>query len=925
MKSIFASILILLIGLGFLNAQVVTSDPAFPSESNALTIYFYAAQGTGGLKDHIGDIYAHTGVITENSTSGTDWKYVKTDWPNGSNSATVNIQETRLTKVSDNLYSLEIAPSLREYYNVPPEEEILQMAFVFRNETGSITGKDDGGADIFVDLYTGAMTVEVISPNKNIIVDPLSEISFVSAASESATIDLYLNNDLIKTETTTSLTHVFNLDTPGDYWMKVFATTAEQSAADSVLVHVLGTQVTETIPDGLVDGINYVNNQTAQLVLYAPGKQHVFAVGDFNAWAPSVDARMKKDGDRYWITISGLTEGEEYAFQYYIDGEILLADPYTEKVLDPSNDKWIQDATYPNLKEYPHDFTTGLASVLQTGQQEYAWEQTNFTPPEKDKLVIYEMLLRDFLATHDWKTLTDTLDYFSKLGVNAIEIMPFNEFEGNESWGYNVSFYFAPDKYYGPKEDLQAFIDSCHGRGIAVIMDMVLNHSYSQSPFVQLYFNPATFKVTEENPWYNVESPNSAYSWGYDFDHESQATKDLVDRVNGHWLNEYNLDGFRFDFTKGFTNTPGDGGSYDAARIAILKRMADEIWNENPNAYVIFEHFAANNEEIVLSDHGMMIWGNITGNYGEAAMGWHENGKSDFNWISYKNRGWNDPRLVGYMESHDEERLMFKNLSWGNANGSYNTQNLSTALARMELAGAFFFTIPGPKMIWQFGELGYDYSIDENGRVGNKPIRWDYYGVKNRKKLYDVYSALIHLKTSEPAFSTSDFNMDVSGALKRIELNHSDMDVRIIGNFDVIETTIDPSFSQTGNWFDYFRGETLNVTGVHELITLSPGEYRIYTTKQLEQPVIIDKVEKTEVLESGTTVYPVPATAFLYVSTSSETTNLSIYDINGRLVTQHDSQGLDQTINVEGLNSGVYFMRIGFENEQVEYLKFIKE
>ncbi len=95
---------------------------------------------------------------------------------------------------------------------------------------------------------------------------------------------------------------------------------------------------------------------------------------------------------------------------------------------------------------------------------------------------------------------------------------------------------------------------------MAVIIDMVLNHSYGQSPLVQLYFD-GNGKVSADNPWYNVDSPNPVYSWGYDFNHESLDTKDFVDRVNSYWLEEFRVDGFRFDFTKGFTNTPGDGGT----------------------------------------------------------------------------------------------------------------------------------------------------------------------------------------------------------------------------------------------------------------------------------------------------------------------------------------------------------------------------
>ena len=113
------------------------------------------------------------------------------------------------------------------------------------------------------------------------------------------------------------------------------------------------------------------------------------------------------------------------------------------------------------------------------------------------------------------------------------------------------------------------------------------------------------------------------------------------------------------------------------------------------------------------------------------------------------------------MESHDEERLMFKNLTYGNSSGSYSIKNFNVALNRMKLAGAFFFTVPGPKMIWQFGELGYDVSIDFNGRVGEKPVRWNYLGDDRRTNLYKVYAALTKLKTDYEAFSTTNFTLDV--------------------------------------------------------------------------------------------------------------------------------------------------------------------
>ncbi|MEN8229050.1 MAG: alpha-amylase family glycosyl hydrolase [Bacteroidota bacterium] len=916
MKSILSFSPLLLLMISFtINAQIITTDPALPTAGDAVIVYYDATRGTAGLKDYTGDVYAHTGVLTNLSAGGSDWKYVKTDWG-------VNSDETKLTRVSANLYSLDVGPSIREYYGVPETETITHMAFVFRSSDSELEGKNDGGTDIFVEVFEAGLSISIINPHRNTIVDPDSDVVFEAAASQEANLLLYLNNNQVKSVTGENITHTFSLDTPGDYWIKVTAEAEGEMVADSLFIHVKETQITGPVPIGVIDGINYVDEQTVTLVLHAPLKEDVFVIGDFNNWTPNSDSRMTKDGNRFWITITNLTPDEIYGFQYLVDGELVIADPYTEMTLDP-NDKGIDEATYPGLKPYPTGITTGITSVLHTGQEPYAWNHPGFTAPEPHKLVIYELLVRDFIRAHDWKTLSDTLGYLATLGVNAIELMPVNEFEGNESWGYNPSFYFATDKYYGPAVDLKAFIDSCHGRGIAVIIDMVLNHSYSQSPLVQICFENG--KVSAGNPWYNVNSPNQTYSWGYDFDHESQDTKDFIDRVNSYWLDSFRVDGFRFDFTKGFTNTPGDGWAYDASRIAILKRMADAIWSVNSDAYVILEHLADNSEERVLSNYGMMLWGNMNYKYNEATMGYHDSNKSDFSGISYKSRGWNDPHLVGYMESHDEERLMFKNLEYGASSGSYNIQELNTALSRMELAGAFFIPIPGPKMIWQFGELGYDYSIDYDCRVCNKPISWDYYKKGVRRRVYQVWSALIGLKLNEPAFGSDDFTLFVSDAVKRIEINHTDMDVRIIGNFDVINQSVDPSFSRGGWWYSFFEGDSTDVTDLHGTISLAPGEYRIYTTKKLYTPDITSGVHETWPEAGDFHVYPNPVSGVLHMEPLPESARLTIFNSSGQVVKTVEMDNNQDQVDLSSLLPGLYIISRRPEKKEPEYVKIIRE
>jgi len=452
---------------------------------------------------------------------------------------------------------------------------------------------------------------------------------------------------------------------------------------------------------------------------------------------------------------------------------------------------------------------------------------------------------------------------------------------------------------------------------------MVLNHSFGQSPFVQLYldhYGSEEIFMELPNPWFNASSPNQSYKWGADFNHESPSTQKLVDRVTSYWMTEYKVDGFRFDFTKGFTNTPGDGGAYDAPRIAILKRMADRIWETNSNAYVILEHLAVNSEETALSNYGMMLWGNINYNYCEASMGYVST--SDFSGISYKSRGWANPNLVGYMESHDEERMMYRNITYGNStNTSYNVKYIPIGLARNELAALFFLAVPGPKMIWQFGELGYDISIDQNGRVGRKPIHWDYMQDYDRRHLLSTYSQLINLKKEYPVFETSDFWISFYGSKKWIKLIGSDMDAVAMGNFDVQNATYTLDFPNSGRWYEYFAQDSVDLATTSFTAPFNPGEYRLYTTKRIIKKDIFLGIDSKPVLNTNTEfdVFPNPSNGLFSVNVNlnnHQKVNISIYSIIGQKVFNSDYNNLSMGINTfdiqlpSSITQGIYICRI---------------
>jgi len=742
----------------------------------------------------------------------------------------------------------------------------------------------------------------------------------------------------------------------GTHELKIVAVTQSGATrADSTTFSFItsATVVNEARPQGLQDGITYDSNDATKvtLSLFAPGKQYVYVIGDFNDWGVNTNFLMKRDALKadsvwHWITLTGLTPGQEYGFQYLVDGAIRVADPYATKILDPWNDSFIGSTTYPNLKPYPTGKTTNIVGVMNTRPAVYEWQTTGYTPPPKDKLVIYELLVRDFLSQSNYQTLLDTLDYLENLGVNAIELMPVKEFEGNISWGYNPMFFLALDKAYGTPHAFKRFVDEAHSRGIAIILDQVLNHAFGLNPLVRLWWDGANNRPAADSPYFNPIAKHD-FNVGYDFNHESKATQHFVDRVNRYWIEEYKIDGYRFDLSKGFTQVNSLGnvgfwGQYDASRVRLLKRMADRIWDVKPSTYVILEHFADNNEERELGAYGMMLWNNVTHTYQEASMGWVNT--SNISNAHHSNRGFGTPALISYMESHDEQWIMLKNRLFGNSsNVNHDVKNVSVALQRQKLTGAFFFPVPGPKMLWQFGELGYGGAPSEClndspdcanpivapqvGRTAPKPIRWEYRANAQRYNLYRTWAALIRLKTEYPAFSNpSTYTQSMGGAIKSYRMTHPDFDVTVIGNFGVTAADANITFTRTGTWFDYFTGSSRTVSNATESIRLEPAEFRIFTTSLLPTPPagIVTDIEDDRAQTDTPTMtallgnYPNPfnpSTVIGYQLSVAGETTIRVYDLLGRevavLVNGFQTPGrYEVSFHAGHLSSGVYLIRM---------------
>ncbi|MBO9204277.1 MULTISPECIES: alpha-amylase family glycosyl hydrolase [Niastella] len=600
--------------------------------------------------------------------------------------------------------------------------------------------------------------------------------------------------------------------------------------------------ITADVPAKVSDGVTFINSgASAVFNLYAPGRNRVAVIGEFNNWKATT-MTQSTDGNRWWVQIDNLDPAREYAYQYLLDDTLQVADPYTHKVLDPDHDAAVPASVYPDLKAYPAGTAAkGIVSVMQANPAAYTWQVGSFTRTDPKDMVVYELLVRDFVATHSYVTLIDSLNYLANLGINAIELLPVNEFEGNDSWGYNTNFMFALDKYYGTPNAYKAFIDACHARGIAVIQDIVLEDQFGSSPMVRMYAT-SSGSPADKNPWFN-QTNRHPYAVGYQLNHESEATVYYTENVLKYWMQEYHIDGYRFDQSKAFTQTNSGNNdatwsAYDASRVAIWTKYIRYLQSLDASFYIILEHFSADQEEKALAGLGAIMWNNLNTNASQATMSYNDAGGSwDLKRLFYDAHGFTTPyNLMTYIESHDEERLQFKNGQYGNHAGAYNIRDLTTGLGRQQLIAAFALAAPGPKMIWQFGELGYDISIDYNGRTGSKPIYWNYLQDANRKALYNTYATLIKLKKKNPVFTTTNYTYKLDDAVKTISLNGPDgTRVMVVGNFDVVAQTAVIAFPVTGDWYDNLSGGKVSVTASPFSITLAPGQYHIYSTTLLKQ------------------------------------------------------------------------------------------
>ena len=723
----------------------------------------------------------------------------------------------QLTKVGDK-WQLEI-DNMYEFYSIPTGTEVTALAFVFHDGPGgSKEGKTATGGDIFIVL-------------------------------------------------------------------------GEDNSEDDIWAAVEGLMPTTLArPAGVSNGIYYgADGTSVTLCTYAASKteaaKRVFLIGDMTGWKLDAAHQLYKDGNYFWITLTGLEPGKEYRFQYAIeraDGlKKQICDLYSEKVIHP-DDQWEPRQADPTLIQYPlKGADGGYVTVIQPSKPAFEWSDAtlNFQRPDKNNLVIYELWVYDYTAKRTIEGVRERLDYLQQLGVNAIELMPICEFEGNKSWGYNPVLYFAPDRAYGSENDIKTFIDECHQHGMAVIMDMVFNHTNGNNPMAKLYpWTSASESQTDLrfNPWFLLASEvkHSDNDYGEDWNHDFGPAHEMFTRAIKYWVSEYKVDGYRFDLSHGFCG----GTKYNA--VENLKDYYNNgLKQVATDGYMILEHWGDNagTDRPKLINEGMLCWVNTSNAYCQVAMGWLKDGDA-----------FNDANRDGYVtyaESHDEERMQYKCKTWGN--GAVKT-DLATRIGRVPACVAMNVLLNGSHMLWQFEEIGYDFSINCNadkpnatsgGRVDPKPRPepLGYFTDAHRIAAYTKCAQAIQLRTRimPEVFAGNPTAQDL-GSGKKVRYVQWGNDVYVVANFDIESQ----SFTlPSGAWYDYYAGGT-SASGT---ITLQAGEVKIYTGRQVTLPTINQDLESMLPIENVQSDYA-PCTKILRDGQVLILRGDKTYTITGQLV-----------------------------------------
>ena len=690
------------------------------------------------------------------------------------------------------------------------------------------------------------------------------------------------------------------------------------------------------IPGGIDLGPTWLNNSMF-LAVYAPSQPVMSVVVNSleNASEEPEALTMYKDPniqDTWWIELD-LPSGE-YEYEYLLINGNRIADPFSRRLTNGKT----------RIEIGPGGISTA---------DDFIWSSNDYIRPSLDTLIIYELHVDDFSAQGNGQgtflDVIDRLDHLKMAGINAIELLPITEFPGTHSWGYDPQLMSAVEENYGTPEEFMRLVDEAHSRGIAVIIDLVWNHIKSTSPIWEIQpdydLNPYIKLHTDLNP-------NEAEgSWGMlDWDHFNTNTIDYINRVNKIWVDEYRVDGFRFDamYMIGWDMQQQEYG---------IPAWSTELKNHDPTIYQIAEHLPSNpwlientdlssgwhdsfHDRLLNDVHGQSL---STMSIMRQIVGLHE--YSD----------WGDPynsriQAVKYMVSHDEQSILQEMVT-------FNSYSIEEARSRDKFYATILFTSLGIPMLFQGQEFGLQTGWDDDNNNGNyddeklqyRPVDWSLLNTDIGQSHLEHYSKLAKLRKSNPAFYKGTFydlyrytsQKVIVYGYKDESPNNNDDQVVVVANFSSLERTIENvPFLSSGIWYDALNPTnviTIDEDNYYDEYSIPAKSAIVFTNRdyQLAIPSSYESVpDQFQLVEC----YPNPFNGKLnirYHINNVSNIYATIYDLSGKVIKSFESEpkypGQHQLIwdtknnNGDAVATGLYFISLSSKNrttnKKVLYLK----
>lgn len=540
-----------------------------------------------------------------------------------------------------------------------------------------------------------------------------------------------------------------------------------------------------------------------EFTLFAPYNEKVSLIGCFSDWE---EIPMEKDDRGYFRTKIELEDGV-YQYQFCVqslswffeekDAWVTVTDPCATDIDDASQNSVIR------IKDGN--------PIVDT----YVWQHDDKPLPANEELVIYELFVAGFKPKEgqlegNFQDVINHLDYLQDLGINAIELLPMQEYPGDFHQGYNPRYYFAVESSYGSSEDLKRLIDECHKRGIRFIMDGIFNHSDAECPLTQI----------DHDYWYYHEPQHEPENtWGPEFNYEHydenldvKPAWDFVNKVVQYWIQEFHIDGIRFDATRQIDN-------YDF--LYWITQKSREFASMKP-FFNMSEHIPESPD--------------ITGYEGPMDASWHESFRQTViahvcgdrfdledlkDSIDGRRKGYESTTsVINYLSTHDGGHIMA-------ALGDRKIFE-EEAFKRAKLGAVLLMTALGIPLLWMGSEIG-EYSNHQD-----TPIDWGFLDNDLNQNLLGYYKGLIHLRKTNPPLHTNnlDFFFEDTEAKVLAYTRWTDGGDRlvVVANFSdnfLGEYTI-PDMPVDGTWHEWTLDYQVEVRDRNLVFDLGPWEAQVF-------------------------------------------------------------------------------------------------